>query len=213
MRFEELLKAFRGQPVFDISSVSLVFAHESATTVRSSLYRFARDGKIVALRRGLYVFAEPWRSTAPHAPYLARHIYAPSYLSERWALSYYSVIPEKASRLTCVGTRVTRHFSNPFGEFQYRTVAVSLFYGYEECTLSAWPVLIARPEKALLDLWYLESGEWSAERMASFRFDPEPIDMAALKALSAGFDSPRIGRALAVWERYREEECLGERPI
>ncbi|OGV42455.1 MAG: hypothetical protein A2X46_11370 [Lentisphaerae bacterium GWF2_57_35] len=32
------------------------------------------------------------------------------------------------------------------------------------------PVLVAEPEKALLDFWYLSRGRWSMQRMGEMRF-------------------------------------------
>ena len=209
MSFEELLMVFKEQPLFDISSVLLLFSHEMPATVRSALYRFARDGKIISLKRGLYAFSEIWRKAPLHAPFISSQLYTPSYISERWALAFYGVIPEKVPLLTAVSTRVTRTFSNAFGEFRYRSLAGPLFFGYTEEEVSHLPVFLACPEKALLDLWYLESGEWSAERMHSFRFNPEIIKNDTLSQLAELFKSPRIDRALKAWEDYAQEEKSG----
>jgi len=43
-------------------------------------------------------------------------------------------------------------------------------------------VRLATPEKALIDLWYLEPDEWTTKRMESFRFEPRAIDMPSLMA-------------------------------
>ena len=120
---------------------------------------------------------------APSCPLYIPTAHTPSYISERWALSFHGVIPEKVPLLTAVSTRVTRTFSNAFGEYRYRTIATPLFYGFHEQEISLLPILLASPEKALLDLWYLESGEWTIDRMVSFRFNPHTIENKNLCSL------------------------------
>ena len=42
MKFDELLMAFKDEPLFELSSVLLIFLEEHPASVRSALYRFAR---------------------------------------------------------------------------------------------------------------------------------------------------------------------------
>lgn len=213
MEFDRLLEAFRGYTHFDLQSVALLFPGESPASLRSSLYRYAREGKLVSLRRSLYCFGPLYRSSPLHAPSAANLLYTPSYLSERWALAYYGVIPERVVTLTSVSTRVTRRFVNDLGEFAYRTLSAKLFFGFAAVQLSGAPVLIAECEKALLDLWYLESGEWTEARMEAYRFDVAGIRREHLAALAARFHSPRIDRAVRAWSAYCADSVAGERSL
>jgi len=106
MKFEQLLEKLGDHPMFDFAMVCTLF-EEKKETVRNGLSRLKRAGKILELKRGLYTFAEPYRRATLNAAYIANMLYAPSYLSERWALSWYSVIPEK---LHCIHpSRRDRH--------------------------------------------------------------------------------------------------------
>lgn len=208
MKFQELLNRLGDQPSFDYASVRVLFGENSAAT-RTALHRLKSTGKIVELKRGLYAFAEPYRRSPLNAAYVANILYTPSYLSERWALSWYSVIPEKTTIYTSVTPRSTRTFENDFGTFQYRTIQPRLFGSYRIDTILSREVRLATPEKALLDLWYLENGEWTAKRMESFRFEPRAIDTAALLGLAEGSKISRLARAAHAWETYARDASEG----
>jgi len=208
MKFETLLALFSDQPIFDFASV-LVLCGESRESTRVALHRMKKAGKIIELKRGLYAFAAPYRRLPLNAAALANLLYAPSYLSERWALSWYGVIPEKTAIYTSVTTRPTRSFENEMGVYQYRTIQTTLFGPYRTDTILGQQVSIARPEKALVDLWYLEHGEWTRARMEAYRFEPRAVDTAALRALVKASGLPRLARAMQAWEDYARETTRG----
>ena len=111
-----------------------------------------RRGVILRLCHGLYVFAEPLLRAPLNICMLANRIYAPSYVSSDFALSYYGLIPEKTVTVTSISRGRTREFVNPVGRFRYHY-----------CRSQAYPIgitsagdeqgrfLIATPEKALFD--------------------------------------------------------------
>lgn len=71
---------------------------------------------------------------------------------------------------TSVTSRPTRCFSNEWGHFQYRTISRSTGSGSVTLPVSGEAIVIAEGEQALLDLWYLEGGEWTPQRMETMRF-------------------------------------------
>ena len=210
MHFDALISKLHDQAWFDLPTVALLFSHEEARSVRTSLHRFMQEGKLTGLRRGLYCFGPRYRKQAIHGPLVANLCYQPSYLSERWALSWYGVIPEKTVVYTSVSPRPTRRFSNEWGEFQYRTIKRSFRNGFIEMNIQEVGVRISEPEQALLDLWYLEGGEWTEARMESMRFDPEGVRTGRLSVLAAEFpcgrpgDRDRLSRSVQAWNRYSE---------
>ncbi len=208
MKFSELLNKLGDQSSFDYESVRVLFGENSAAT-RTALHRLKAAGKITELKRGIYAFAEPYRRAQINAAYIASILYSPSYLSERWALSWYGVIPEKTTIFTSVTPRSTRTFENDFGTFQYRTIQPRLFGSYRIDTILSREVRIANPEKALLDLWYLEHGEWTTKRMESFRFEPRAIHTRALLRLTEDSGIPRLVRAARAWEVYARDASEG----
>jgi hypothetical protein len=66
-------------------------------------------------------------------------------------------------------------------------------------------VLLAEPEKALLDLWHLERGAWDRARMAGMRFQQmELTNQERLVDYARRFRSPRIERAVEHWRSLAE---------
>ncbi len=201
MKLERLLQAFAGQPYFDYPAVRLNFQDESDHTSRTALSRFAKRGILLELKRGLYAFSEPYRTQPLNPLQIAQVLYAPSYISELWALSWYGVIPEKVTLITCVTTRATRTFKNALGEYRYRTIDGRFFHSWQIEEILSAQVRIATPEKALLDLWYFEKGEWTVERMESMRFEPRTIDTEKLFGLAQA-SPPRLVCAAEAWFTY-----------
>jgi hypothetical protein len=208
MKFDDLLDKFGNEPCFDFTSVALLFA-EPAANIRTALYRFRKSGRILELRRGVYAFQERYRKIPLTGMAVAGFLYPPSYLSGLWALSWYGVIPEKTMVYTSVTTRTTRTFENSFGRFRYRTVKRSMFHGFETQQVAGDSIRLASPEKALMDLWYLDAGEWSPHRMESMRFEPGAIDSGALESMIHGSGIPRLKAISKAWLEYSDESTQG----
>jgi len=213
MRFEQLIAAIRNMPYFDLPTVAQL-SGEPRQSLRMQLYRLVRQGKVKSLRRGMYALGEPYRKVSPNPAMLANRIYTPSYLSFHWALGYYGLIPEKVVLYTSATTRVPRLFENEFGSFQYKHIKPDCFAGYQTVEIDRQKVLIAVPEKSLLDLWHIEDGEWTAERMASMRFQNfELVSLKKLNKYTKMFRSPRLVRAVTNWRAYVKAETEGVKEL
>ncbi len=187
---------------FDLNTLKTLFPGE-ADSLPVQLYRWSRAGRVIELRRGLYSLSEPYRSAPLHGPAVAEAIYHPSYLSLEWALSWYGVVPEKAGIFTSVSTRERCVFRNELGMFTYRTVKPALFFGHTVVRIMDAQVRLAEPEKALVDLWYLSSGEWTPERMESMRLDVEALNgEERLRSMVIRSGKPRLQRAFNAWIEY-----------
>jgi predicted transcriptional regulator of viral defense system len=206
MRFDDLFALLKDQPYFDIAMV-VQLAGEPRHTVRTQLSRWAHSGKILRLRRGMYAFADTYRALPISPAALSNELYRPSYLSLLWALGHHGLIPERVTVLTAVTSRVPREFKNALGVFRYFNVKQALFFGYEPAQMGGQRVLIATPEKALLDLWHLQRGEWTRERMIEMRYQNlDVVDEEKLSTWARAFDSPRVSRALEQWGAMRHAE-------
>jgi hypothetical protein len=89
---------------------------------RDKVTGLLRRGAVVRVKKGLYVFGEPYRRGPYSRELLANLIYGPSYISLSYALSYYGLIPERVETVTCVTSGKNRAFSTPVGRFTYRSV-------------------------------------------------------------------------------------------
>ena len=138
---------------------------------RGNLGHWVKKGYLVRLRQDWYAFADLLQ-VPEFSRHVAQKIYAPSYISLHSALSYYGIIPEAVTRITCVSTNRTAHYENAFGEFSYQTVKPGMFFGYDPRALPHGHTYhLALPEKALLDLLYLYPQYDSEDEMLNLRFD------------------------------------------
>ena len=168
--------------------------------IRVQLSRWIRQGKLIALRRGMYTLPDLYRKVPVAPAVLSSALYRPSYLSGLWALSFHGMIPERVVWLTAVSPRVPRHFENPFGVFEYRSIKQELFFGYAAVPYGGQEILVADPAKALLDHWHLTPGEWTMERLTEMRYqNAGEVSAVILRAYCSRFDSPRLSRALERW--------------
>ena len=140
---------------------------------RNNLTRWCRKGLLVKLKNLYYAFPE-YRQVPDFSRYVANRIYAPSYISLHSALAFYGMIPEEVVQLTCVTTLKTARFENPFGVFHYQNLKTQHYFGYEIKTMqNGRGLLFATPEKALLDLLYLNPYYKTEQDMEELRLDED----------------------------------------
>lgn len=114
---------------------------------------FIKDHKkdlFIKLRNGLYAL----RTSVPAEAEIANRLYTPSYLSLEYALAHYRMIPETVYSVTSVTTRITRTFVAEGRSYEYSRIKRKAFTGYKNLKTDAGIVLIAEPEKALVDYLY-----------------------------------------------------------
>ena len=183
---------------------------------RNSLTRWTNSGLLVRLRQEWYAFPEMLQRP-DFARYIAGRIYRPSYISLHSALSFYGIIPEAVTDITSVSTLKTGRFDNAFGRYSYQHVKPELFFGYKPVTMpasvgvinapqQAW--LLAHPEKALLDLLYLNPFYDNEEDLLQLRLDEDymtaELDLSRLseyrqRIASKALDK-RVGKLLKIYD-------------
>jgi predicted transcriptional regulator of viral defense system len=122
---------------------------------RNNLGHWVRQGYLIRLRQGYYAFPE-YKESTDFTLYFANTIYKPSYISLHTALSFYGIIPESVPEITSVTTLKTITFSNDFGEYSYKNIRPELMFGYDLRDMEGGRrIMLATPEKAIIDLLYL----------------------------------------------------------
>jgi predicted transcriptional regulator of viral defense system len=117
------------------------------------------------------------------------------------------MIPEGAVSTLSVTTRAPRRFTNKLGDFIYRHIKQEAFFGYRAADVQGRKVFLADPEKALLDLWYLERGEWTRDRMIEMRFQNfDSVEEEKLVRYATRFASPRLMRAVETWKELSAQD-------
>lgn len=159
MKYNDLRKLFR-EPVFCRQDLTLA----GAKVFDYQLTRWRKKGYITKIRNGVYVFTDEAEKISMEE--FSRRIYSPSYISMERALSYHGLIPEMVYSVTGITTRTTRTFKTPLGEFSFRHIKPSLYFGYKEVKGGFFPFAMAEPEKALLDFFYLNRAKLKTKESA-----------------------------------------------
>ncbi len=117
-----------------------------------------KEGDLIRLKRGLYVVNPEISGKPISMPLCANHIYGPSYVSLRWALRWYGLIPEQVYRMTSTTIKRSRSFETPIGYFDYYQVKPSYFsIGLRIVQKEGVSFIMATPEKALCDFILFDS--------------------------------------------------------
>lgn len=197
MEFGTLLSIVGESPVFKTGL--LLAGAESPDYIRRQLSGWVSAGKIWQLRRGLYMLAPPYQKVAPHPFLVANRMALGSYVSLQAALAYYGMIPEYVPVTTSVTTQRPGEWETPIGHFAYRHIRPRLFFGYHIIKVDdRQEALVASPEKALLDLIYLQPGGDTPSYLESLRLQNlAQVQINELKRIAHIVDKPKLDRAVA----------------
>ncbi len=173
-----LLRQKIGQEEFDYQVLFDTLREYSSP--RDKISDLLRKGIIIRVKKGLYVFGEPFRKKPIVRELLANLIYGPSYLSLEYALEYHGLIPEQVETLTSVALGRSRYFETPVGNFSYREISERAFgAGMDQVRLhDGRSFLIATAEKALADKLVEDRGTGIRTRrqLQEYLFDHLRID-------------------------------------
>lgn len=220
MKLETLNERFSDRPFFETRQVVAMFG-EPKPQVQARLSRWVAAGKLVRLRRGWYLLPAAARRAEASVYHISNYLLRPSYISLHSALEYHALIPEAVAHVQALTPKHGSRWDTPVGTFQYRSIAQSRFFGYREYSWQARSTtrpqlpaaaaqqsfLMARPEKAVLDLFYCAGGGWSKERIDGMRFqNVDAINGDRLLEYAQRFGSPKVVRAAGRFLLLHEAE-------
>jgi len=205
MKYEDLVQKVQNIPYFDETFLGKEFSQ----TFRNQLSRWAKEGKVIRLKKGLYTLPRHKQKKEPSLMFISNILYSPSYISLEYALSFYDLIPERTVTLTAISTHKTKYFRNSLGTFEYRSVKSSLFFGHERDSRFEPAVLIATPEKALLDKIYFDptvryEPNYFSENLRLQNF--EILRPKYLKNYSQKMNSVKVKKMVAILTKLIREE-------
>ncbi len=125
----------------------------SVKNVNEKISNLVKSGDIIRLKRGVYYMGKDYTESAPDVISVANLLYAPSYVSFEYALSFYGMIPERVSEVISATMKHPKLFETPLGRFRYIKVpqeaySLGVDWLYDE---KEGGMFIATPEKALCD--------------------------------------------------------------
>jgi predicted transcriptional regulator of viral defense system len=169
---------------------------------RNNFVRWVKKGLLIRLRQGYYTFPE-FKGQPDYTLFFANRIYRPSYISLHTALAFYGLIPEAVVQVTSVTSLKTASFENEFAEYDYRSIHQELIFGYVQKPIAGGKtLLLAQPEKALLDLLYLYPFYTTEQDMEELRLDEdflqEELDFNRLEDYKARFKNKALEKRVRI---------------
>lgn len=191
--------------------VSMAFFYsqgQSQKTVKNQLINWVKSGDIVRLRKGIYTLPEAERGRGLSRLLIANILYYPSYVSLEYALGYWGMIPEAVFEITSVTPKKTQVFSNAFGKFGYRSIRKEWFFGFVSAKDEfGFDVLIATPEKSLLDYFYLKAPPYVKAKSyfdESLRIqNVEQLNIDKLQQMAKKMNSAKVYRIVKAFLKYK----------
>jgi len=103
-------------------------------------------------------------------------LYQPSYISLESALYEYGFIPDVTQTITSVSAKKTWLASAMNNRFDYKKIKKECFIGYGARKYLNYDVMMAEPEKALVDFFYFNKSRLKNEgQIDEMRFNYESI--------------------------------------
>lgn len=168
MKYIDFKQEFQEYIVFSLQDIRKI----DPLFDKRRLTEWLKKGYIIRAAQRHYLFAD----TPQNEQLLflvANKIYSPSYISFETALSYYAFIPEGVYTMTSATTKKTKVVRSSFSNFSYHSLKPALFFGYHLLAYGNQRVLMAEPEKALLDYFYIHSHLNTAADMEEMRFNSD----------------------------------------
>lgn len=195
MEYISLLELIGDNPIFESSL--LLAGNVNPNLIRVQLSRWVNVGKIYRIRRGLYSVAPPYQKRTPHPFLVANLLQKASYVSLQSALSFYGLIPEVVNITTSVSTGRPERLRTPLGTYEFRHIKTELLFGYRMTEFGEQSAFVASPEKALLDLIYLQPGGATTANLKELRLqNTDKLDKDLLIKQSSRFNTPKLQNAV-----------------
>jgi len=140
-----------GLKLFSVLDYQRILEVKNYNSARSNISRYIKLGIIQKACKGLYFLID----NPPHEFEIANKVYQPSYISFETALSFYGIIPETIYEVISATSRTTRTFNINDIQYSYKKIKKDCFNGYKPIKIKNATILIAEPEKALVDYLYL----------------------------------------------------------
>ncbi len=212
MNWNEFLNIVSKLPVIDTENLFAGVSDPAGIEVQIS--RWKKAGKIIQLKRGLYLLAEPYRKIEPYEPYIAAILRRPSYISLEKALEYHNLIPEAVAVYTSVTPKRKARYASDTGIFDYSHIKKTLFWGYNSVTVNKQTAFIASCEKAILDYFFIKKPEISLDYLDGLRLqNVEKIRIERLFEYARNFNMPEILSAARAISEFISLSSIGEKTL
>jgi len=172
------LEVFTTQDLVNITGIK-------REVVKVKLSRYKAMGYLISPKREIYYL----KDEVLNKNRIASKLYYPSYISLDTALSKYNIIPETVYAITSITTKATREFTDESQIYKYFKIKKEAYTGYSKQE----DILIADPEKALVDYFYFVS---MGKRELNDRLNLEKIDKLKVISYTKLFKNERLNKLI-----------------
>ena len=198
-------------PYFNLMAVRQLFGYNE-TTARQTLTRWSRSGRIIRLKKDLYISRDFYltHKADPDFPGFISAVIQPfSYLSLDYVLQTYGILTETTYPITGVTTKNTQAVINQFGTFSYSHIRSDLFGGYEGKTVFGVTVKQASLGKTLFDYFYFRStpaglGMKDYSVAEDWRLNLEEFTAKDIKEWEYWVKKSRLNKMKAIAKNFKE---------
>ncbi len=136
----EIIKKFSRRPIFSLSDINQII--NNRVYAKKFLAKMCRDKKILKIKKNFYTFYKD-------DFFISTFLIRPSYISCVSALSYHRLITQIPNEVFCATTKKTTRI----GKINF--FHTNHFFGYREEIYENFKILIAEPEKAIIDSFFV----------------------------------------------------------
>ncbi|PIU15232.1 hypothetical protein COT20_01945 [bacterium (Candidatus Gribaldobacteria) CG08_land_8_20_14_0_20_39_15] len=187
-KISEIISAAKKLPCFNLNDLAAL--ETDKTYLKILLGRYAKAGKIIRLKKGLYVTKEYIDNLekkgrfSHYLDFLNGVLCEPSYLSLEYVLYRHNLLTDVPYNFTAITKNKTAIFTNRFGNFLYYKIKDLLFCGFELVKEGEFSFLRASKAKALFDFLYLRKNILPVkEAVKELRLNVENLNRADIKEL------------------------------
>jgi len=153
---------------------------------KAKITRMINSNIIIQIKRGIFLDTDDDKFSLNS---LSSIIYGPSYISFQSAMSYYGIIPERVTTITCASYNKNKNkqFHTPVGDFYYYYIPPKV-YPYDTMIMAEneQNFIIASPEKAICDSLYKVRNIKTESELEKLLFEDWRIELADLKNMNSG---------------------------
>jgi len=192
-KISEIISVAKELPCFSLDDLATL--ETDKIYLKILLGRYAKAGKIIRLKKGLYVAKEYIDNLekkgrfSHYLNFLSGVLCEPSYLSLDFVLYRHNLLTDVPYNFTAISKNKTTVFTNKFGNFFYYKIKPSLFCGFEMVKEGEFSFLRATKAKALFDFLYLRKNILPVkEAVKELRLNVENLNKADVKELKKYVD-------------------------
>ncbi len=166
------------------SHLQLLDELKQYSSPKSKITRMINSKEIIQVKRGVFLDNNDYSYSTMS---LSSIIYGPSYVSFEKAMSFYGLIPERVTAITCASYNKNKNkeFNTSIGDFYYFYIPVKVF-PYDTVILEEnnQNFIIATPEKAICDSLYKVKNIKTNRDLTKLLIEDWRIDFSILKNLN-----------------------------